>query len=93
MSQIQALESRPGLPMKKGRAGTMTHDDQRNGTTVTESNCGPRVTIKLGARVTGVGAAKKVAIASARSDRSEVALAHLQLARSIPHDPVVRGRD
>jgi hypothetical protein len=23
----------PGLPMKKGRAGTMTHDDKRHGTT------------------------------------------------------------
>jgi hypothetical protein len=25
--------TRPGLPMKKGRAGTMTHDYKRNGTT------------------------------------------------------------
>jgi transposase len=33
-SQIQALDrSQPGLPMKKGRAGTMTHDYIRNGTT------------------------------------------------------------
>jgi transposase len=33
-SQIQALErSRPGLPMKKGRCGTMTHDYKRHGTT------------------------------------------------------------
>jgi len=33
-SQIQALDRRqPGLPMKKGRAGTMTHDYKRNGTT------------------------------------------------------------
>ena len=33
-SQIQALDrTQPGLPMKKGRAGTMTHDDKRNGTT------------------------------------------------------------
>src|SRR6266702_7092577 len=33
-SQIQALErTQPGLPMKKGRAGTMTHDYKRNGTT------------------------------------------------------------
>jgi transposase len=32
--QIQALDrSQPGLPMKKGRAGTMTHDYKRNGTT------------------------------------------------------------
>jgi transposase len=32
--QIQALDRRqPGLPMKKGRAGTMTHDYKRNGTT------------------------------------------------------------
>ena len=33
-SQIQALDrSQPGLPMKKGRAGTMTHDYKRHGTT------------------------------------------------------------
>ena len=33
-SQIQALDrSQPGLPMKKGRLGTMTHDYIRNGTT------------------------------------------------------------
>jgi transposase len=33
-SQIQALDrTQPGLPRKKGLAGTMTHDYQRNGTT------------------------------------------------------------
>ena len=33
-SQIQALDrTQPGLPMKKGRADTMTHDYKRNGTT------------------------------------------------------------
>ena len=33
-SQIQALNrTQPGLPMKKGRAGTMTHDYERHGTT------------------------------------------------------------
>jgi transposase len=33
-SQIQALDrTQPGLPMKKGRAATMTHDYKRNGTT------------------------------------------------------------
>jgi transposase len=32
-SQIQALDRRqPGLPLKKGRCGTMTHDYKRNGT-------------------------------------------------------------
>ena len=32
--QIQALQrSQPGLPMKPGRAGTMTHDYKRDGTT------------------------------------------------------------
>ena len=53
-SQIQALDrSQPGLPLKKGRYGTMTHDYKRNGTTtlfaalnVTEGNligaCMPR---------------------------------------------------
>jgi len=33
-SQMQALDrTQPGLPMKKGRCGTMTHDYKRNGTT------------------------------------------------------------
>jgi transposase len=33
-SQIQALDrTQPGLPMKPGRLGTMTHDYKRNGTT------------------------------------------------------------
>jgi transposase len=33
-SQIQALDrTQPGLPMKKGRCATMTHDYKRNGTT------------------------------------------------------------
>ncbi len=33
-SQVQALDrTQPGLPMKKGRAATMTHDYKRNGTT------------------------------------------------------------
>ena len=33
-TQIQALDrTQPGLPMKKGRLGTMTHDYKRNGTT------------------------------------------------------------
>lgn len=33
-SQIQALDrTQPGLPLKKGRAGTMTHDYIRHGTT------------------------------------------------------------
>jgi transposase len=32
-SQIQAFDrTRPGLPLKKGRCGTMTHDYKRNGT-------------------------------------------------------------
>ena len=32
-SQIQALDrTKPGLPMKKGRGGAMTHDYKRNGT-------------------------------------------------------------
>ena len=34
MSQIQALDrTQPGLPLKKGRLGTMTHDYKRHGTT------------------------------------------------------------
>jgi len=33
-SQVQALDrTQPGLPMKRGRCGTMTHDYKRNGTT------------------------------------------------------------
>src|SRR5438270_13035020 len=33
-SQIQALDrTQPGLPIKPGRCGTMTHDYKRNGTT------------------------------------------------------------
>jgi transposase len=33
-SQVQALDRpQPGLPLKKGRAATMTHDYKRNGTT------------------------------------------------------------
>ena len=33
-SQIQALDrTQPGLPLKKGRCGTQTHDYKRNGTT------------------------------------------------------------
>ena len=33
-SQIQALDrTQPGLPLKRGRAGTITHDDRRHGTT------------------------------------------------------------
>lgn len=33
-SQIQALDrTQPGLPMKRGKAGTMTHDYKRHGTT------------------------------------------------------------
>ena len=33
-SQIQALDrTQPGLPLKRGRVGTMTHDYKRNGTT------------------------------------------------------------
>jgi transposase len=41
-SQIQALDrTQPGLPMKKGRCGTMTHDYKRHGTTTLFSalNC------------------------------------------------------
>ena len=33
-SQIQARDrTPPGLPLKQGRGGTLTHDDQRQGTT------------------------------------------------------------
>ena len=40
-SQIQALDrTQPGLPLKPGKAGTMTHDYVRNGITT----CSPRAT-------------------------------------------------
>ena len=33
-SQVQALDrTQPGLPLKRGRAGTLTHDYKRHGTT------------------------------------------------------------
>ncbi|NJN71199.1 MAG: IS630 family transposase [Nitrospira sp.] len=33
-SQVQALDrTQPGLPLKRGRCGTITHDYKRNGTT------------------------------------------------------------
>ena len=34
----EALGSQPGLPLKKGRAGTMTHDFKRHGTTIAAFN-------------------------------------------------------
>ncbi len=38
-SQVQALDrTQPGLPLKKERAATMTHDYQRNGTTTVSLN-------------------------------------------------------
>ena len=48
-SQIQALDrTQPGLPIKKGRAGTMTHDYKRNGTTTLF--CGPQRSRRHGHR-------------------------------------------
>jgi transposase len=44
-SQIQALDrTQPGLPMKKGRAGTWTHDYKRHGTTTLFAALGPKAT-------------------------------------------------
>jgi len=38
-SQVQALDrTQPGLPLKKGRAQTMTHDYKRHGTTTLSAN-------------------------------------------------------
>jgi hypothetical protein len=46
-SQIQALDrSQPGLPLKRGRCGTMTHDYIRNGA---PPPCSPRSTCWRGA--------------------------------------------
>ena len=40
-SQIQALDrTQPGLPLKKGRCGTMTHDYKRNASPLTRSDPG-----------------------------------------------------
>jgi hypothetical protein len=40
-SQIQALDrTQPSLPIKPGRAGTMTHDYKRNGTTTLRRHLG-----------------------------------------------------
>ena len=45
-SQIQAPDrTQPGLPLKKGRCGTMTHDDKRH------------ATVTLFAALNGLGAA------------------------------------
>ena len=42
-SQIKALDrTQPGLPMKKGRLGTMTHDYKRHGTTTFRRRCSQR---------------------------------------------------
>ena len=42
-SQIQALDrTQPGLPLKKGRAGTMTHDYKRHGTTTLFAGTSPQ---------------------------------------------------
>ena len=39
-SSIQALDrTQPGLPMKPGRCGTLTHDDKRNGTRTLFAAC------------------------------------------------------
>ena len=46
-SQIQALDrTQPGLPLKKGRAATMTHDYKRHGTTSVNAG-GKSVTARL----------------------------------------------
>ena len=59
-SQIQALDrTQPGLPLQKGRCGTMTHDYKRNGTTTLFAalsmpegkvigTCMPRIGIRSG---------------------------------------------
>jgi hypothetical protein len=40
-SQIRALDrTQPGLPLKKGRAATMTHDCKRHGTTALDVKSG-----------------------------------------------------
>jgi hypothetical protein len=44
-SQIQALDrTQPGLPLKPGKAGTMTHDYKRHGTTTLFVNRRPSLT-------------------------------------------------
>jgi len=47
-SQIQALDrTQPGLPLKKGRGATMTHDYKRHGTTTLCSPSGPMRQFRL----------------------------------------------
>jgi len=40
--------TQPSLPMKKGRAGTMTHDYKRNGTTTLFAVLKPGCTAEVG---------------------------------------------
>ena len=48
-SQIQALDrTQPGLPMKKRRAGTMTHDDKGHGTTTLFAALNVRTGVVIG---------------------------------------------
>src|SRR5450631_3559318 len=62
-SQIQALDrTQPGLPLKKGRAGTMTHDYKRNGTTTLfRARCGGRYRHR---RMSGTPSGRRVPVVS-----------------------------
>ncbi len=56
-SQIQALDrTQPGLPLKPGRCGTMTHDYKRNGTTTlfARSTCSTARSSAAACSVTGI---------------------------------------
>jgi hypothetical protein len=71
-SQIQALDrTQPGLPLKRGRSQTMTHDlqTQRHGNSVRRSQCGQRRSLRL---VSGAASTSGVAqvSASARSNHA-----------------------
>jgi hypothetical protein len=77
-SHIQALDrTQPGLPLKRGRCGTMTHDYKRNGTTKLDT--GPVIeTRSLGALTGGkplpIGRGHSVGISAALRVRNEPAI-------------------
>jgi hypothetical protein len=61
-SQIQALDrTQPGLPLKKGRAQTMTHDYKRNGTTASWINLVERLFAEITRQAIRRGVFKSVA--------------------------------
>ena len=74
-SQIQALDrTQPGLPMKKGRAGTMTYDYKRHGTTTLFAALNLDSAMKATLRSFAVAASFSSARASSAWRRTQAAL-------------------